>query len=92
VDIQQITRVIRALSKKPIVMIASVLEDSYVPGAVIGNAYEEDTITGKRTTQYIRTDLVSVYMRYTDRSHVDVYIVRKVRGRWRVESKKDWFL
>ena len=91
-DIQQITHVIRAVSKKPILMIASVLEDSYVPGAVTGNAYELDTTTGKRTPQYIRTDLVSVYMRYTDRSHVEVYSVRKVRGRWKIESRKDWFL
>jgi hypothetical protein len=91
-DIQQITRVIRAVTKKPILMIASVLEDSYVPGAVTGNAYEVDTVTGKRTPQYIRTDLVSVYMRYTVRSHVDVYSVRKVNGRWKIEVKKDWFL
>lgn len=91
-DIGQITRIIRAVTKKPILMIASVIEDRYVPGAITGNAYELDTNTGKRTPQYIRTDLVSVYMRYTDRSHVDVYIVRKVRGRWKIESKKDWFL
>ena len=91
-DVQQITRVIRAVTEKPILMIMSELEDNYVPGAVIGNAYELDTNTGKRTRQYIRTDLVSVYMRYTNRSHVDVYIVRKVRGRWKIESKKDWFL
>lgn len=91
-DIQQISRVIRAVTKKPILMIVSVIEDSYVPGAVTGNAYELDTNTGKRTPQYIRTDLVSVYMRYVDRSQVDVYTVRKVRGRWKIESKKDWFL
>lgn len=91
-DIQQITRVIRAVTKKPILMIAGVLEDTYVPGAVTGNAYELDTNTGKRKPQYIRTDLVSVYMRYTDRSHVDVYVVRKLRGRWTIESKKNWFL
>jgi len=91
-DIQQITRVIRAVTKKRILMIANVLEDSYVPGAVTGHAYELDTSTGKRTPQYIRTDLVSVYMRYTDRSHVDVYVVRKIRGRWKIESKKDWFI
>jgi hypothetical protein len=59
-DVQQITRVIGAVTNKPILMIASVLEDSYVRGAVIGNAYELDTNTGKRTPQYIRTDLVSV--------------------------------
>jgi hypothetical protein len=91
-DIQQITRVIGAVTDKPILMIAGVLEDSYVPGAVTGNAYELNTNTGKRTPQYIRTDLVSVYMPYIDRSHVEVYIVRKVRGRWKIEEKKDWFL
>jgi hypothetical protein len=84
--------VIRAATKKPILMIAGVLEDTYVPGAVTRNAYEVDTITGKRTPQYIRTDLVSVYMRYTDRSHVDVYSVRKTQGGWKIEAKKDWFL
>jgi hypothetical protein len=73
-------------------MIARVVEDNYVPGSVAGAAYEVDTKTGKRTAEYIRTDLVSVYMRYTDRSHVDVYTVRKERGRWRIDSKKDWFL
>jgi len=91
-DIQHITRVIGTITNKPILMIASVLEDSYVRGAVTGNAYELNTNTGKRTPKYIRTDLVSVYMPYTDRSHVDVYIVRKVRGRWKIEAKKDWFL
>lgn len=91
-DIQQITQVVGAVTKKPILMIMSELEDSYVPGAVTGNAYEIDTNTGKRSPQYIRTDLVSVYMRYTDRSHVEVYVVRKQRGRWKIEAKKDWFL
>lgn len=91
-EIQRISRAVRGVTKKPILMIASVLEESYVPGAITGNAYEVDTNTGKRTPQYIRTDLVSVYMGYTDRSHIDVYTVRKVRGRWKIESKKDWFL
>jgi hypothetical protein len=91
-DVQQITRVIGAVSSKPILMIASVLEDSYVRGAVTGNAYEVNTNTGERTPQYIRTDLASVYMSYANRSHVEVYIVRKMRGSWKIEAKKDWFL
>jgi hypothetical protein len=91
-DIRQITRVIGAVTSKPILMIASVLEDSYVRGAVTGNAYEINTNTGERTPQYIRTDLVCVYMSYADRSHVEVYTVRKVRQRWKIEAKKDWFL
>jgi hypothetical protein len=91
-DIQQITRVIGRVTSKPILMIASVLEDSYVHGAVTGNAYEININTGERTPQYIRTDLVSVYMSYTDRSHVEVYTVRKVGQRWKIEAKKDWFL
>lgn len=91
-DMQRISRAIRGVTKKPILMIANVLEDSYVPGAITGNAYEVDTNTSKRTPQYIRTDLVSVYMGYADRSHVDVYTVRKVGGRWKIESKQGWFL
>jgi hypothetical protein len=91
-DAKEIARVIRAVTGKRILFIATVVEDKYVPGAVTGNAFELDTATGKRKPHYIRTDLVSVYMQYTDRSHVDVYAVRKVRGRWKVESKKDWFI
>jgi hypothetical protein len=91
-DIQKITQVIGAVTNKPILMIAGVPEDRYVQGAVRENAYELNAITGKRTPQYIRTDIVSVYMPYTDRSHVEVYIVRKLRGRWKIEAKKDWFL
>jgi len=91
-DVRQIARVIRDVTKKPILVILGVTEDSYVPGAVTGNAYTLDTRTGKRTPLYIRTDLVSVYMRYTDRSHVDAYTVRKLRGRWKIESKDDRFL
>ena len=91
-DVREITRVIARVTKKPILMIVGVIEESPVPGAVKGGAYMLNTNTGERTPQYIRTDLVSVYMRYTDRSHVDVYAVRKVRGRWKIESKKDWFL
>ncbi|HWM24831.1 MAG TPA: hypothetical protein VNP98_08400 [Chthoniobacterales bacterium] len=45
-EIQRISRVIRGVTKKPILMIASVLEDSYVPGAITGNAYEVDTKIG----------------------------------------------
>ena len=91
-DVRQITRVVRNVSNKPIRLIMDVTEDSYVPGAVTGHAYALDTKTGKRIARYTRTDLVSVYMHYTDRSHVDVYTVRKVRGRWKVVSKDDWFL
>jgi hypothetical protein len=93
-DVRQIARVIREVTSKPILAIMGITADSYVPGAVTGHEYIVDIKTGKRTPQsnYIRTDRVSVYMHYSDRSHVDVYIVRKVCGRWKIESKKDWFL
>ena len=71
--------------------------DHYVPGAVLDHTYQENIKTGERIPcpvcpRYIRTDYVSVYMQYSDRSHVDVYIVRKVHGRWKIESKKDSFI
>jgi hypothetical protein len=92
-DIWQISRAIRRVTSKPILMIMSIDEEKRVPGAVVtGHSYLLDTKTGERKDQYTRTDLVSVYMRYTDRSHVDIYIVRKLRGRWKIEEKKDWFL
>ena len=91
-DIRQVCRAVRHVTTKPILVIMAVIEDTQVPGAVAGQAYIEDMTTGKRTPHYTRTDLVSVYMRYTDRSHVDLYTVRKVRGRWRIEEKTDWFL
>lgn len=91
-DVRQISRAIRDVTNKSILVIMDVTEDSYVPGAVTGHAYKEDVKTGKRIARYTRTDLVLVYMHYSNRSHVDVYTVRKVGGRWKVESKKDWFL
>lgn len=91
-DVHEIVGVVRSVTAKPILMIMSVTEEKFVPGAVTGHAYLLDTKTGKRTDQYTRTDLVSVYMRYRDRSHVDVYTVRKVRGRWKIEEKKNWFI
>jgi hypothetical protein len=91
-DAREIERVIRAVTAKRILFIATVVEDKFVPGAVKGDGYQENLTTGERKQEYIRTDLVSVYMRYTDSSHVDVYTVRKVRGRWKIESKKDWFI
>jgi hypothetical protein len=91
-DAKEIAHVIRAVTGKRILFIATVVEDKYVPGAVKGDGYRENLSTGERKQEWIRTDLVSVYMRYTDSSHVDVYTVRKVRGHWKVESKKDWFI
>jgi hypothetical protein len=92
-DIRQISRAIRRVTSKPILMIMSTDEEKPVPGSVVtGHSYLLDTTTGERKDQYTRTDLVSVYMRYTDRCHVDVYIVRKLRGQWKIEEKKDWFL
>lgn len=91
-DVREIVRVIRSVTAKPILVIVGAHEEKFVPGAVTGHAYLLDTKTGKRTDQFTRTDLVSVYMRYTDRSHVDVYTVRKVRGRWKIEKKVNWFI
>lgn len=92
-DIRQISRAIHSVTAKPILMIMGTDEEKRVPGSVVtGHSYLLDTKTGKRKYQYTRTDLVSVYVRYTDRSRVDVYIVRKLRGRWKIEEKKDWFL
>ena len=91
-DIGEVRRAVRRVTEKPILVIMGVIEDTHAPGAVVGQAYTLDVTTGKRIPRYTRTDLVSVYMRYTDRSHVAVYAVRKVRGRWRVEEKSDWFL
>jgi hypothetical protein len=68
-------------------------EDKRVPGTIVtGRSFELGLNTGKRTYRYTHTDLVSVYMTYKDRGHVDVYDVKKVAGRWTIVSKKDWFL
>jgi hypothetical protein len=92
-DVREITRVVRGVTAKPILMIISADEDKRVPGSIVtGRSYLLDVKSGKRTYQYTRTDLVSVYMRYTDRSHVDVYILRKRHGRWSIEEKKEWFI
>ncbi|MEY2574918.1 MAG: hypothetical protein QOF80_405 [Verrucomicrobiota bacterium] len=92
-DTRQISRAIRRVTAKPILMIMSTDEEKRVPGSVVtGHSYLLDTKTGKRKDLYTRTDLVSVYMHYKDRSHVDVYLVRKLRGQWKIEEKKDWFL
>ena len=88
---RDIIRVVHGATAKPILMFLSTDEEKRVPGSVItGRSYLLDVKSGKRTYQYTRTDLVCVYMRYTDRSHVDVYVVRKQHGRWRIEEKKDW--
>jgi len=92
-DVRQISRVIRNVTSKPIVVILGVDEDRHLPGTInTGKSFMLDLKTGKRTPRYTHTDVVSVYMTYKDRSHVDVYEVRKVAGRWKIESKKDWFL
>jgi hypothetical protein len=92
-DVREITRAVRGVTAKPILMIMGTNEEKPVPGSIItGRSYLLDVKSGKRTYQYTRTDLVAVYMRYADRSHVDVHIVRKKHGRWRIEEKKDWFI
>jgi hypothetical protein len=92
-DTREIIRLVRGVTAKPILFIKSVDEEKRVPGSIVtGRSYLLDVKSGKRTYQYTRTDLVSVYMRYTDRSHVDVYTVRKLHGRWKIEEKKDWFI
>ena len=93
-DIAEIKRVVRTVTAKPILVIMAATKANYFPGAVIRYAYLEDLGSGKRERipQYTRSDLVYVAMRYTDRSHVDVYAVRKVRCRWKIEEKIDWFV
>jgi len=92
-DVRDICRLIRRVTSKPILIIVDVDENKHLPGTVnTGKSFTLDLNTGKRTPRYTHTDLVSVYMTYKDRSHVDVYDVRKVGGRWKIESKKDWFL
>ena len=93
-DAAEIKRVLAAVTRKPILIIMAATRDKPFPGAVIRYDYLVDVKTGKQTPvpQYLRRDLVYVYMHYTDRSHVDVYSVRKVRGHWKVEEKKDWFI
>jgi hypothetical protein len=84
-DVRQISRVIRSVTSKPILVIMAVDADKRVPGAVItGRSFQLDLKTGKRTYRYTRTDLVSVYMTYKERAHVDVYEVKKVAGRWKI--------
>jgi hypothetical protein len=93
-DVAAIKRALRTRTTKPILLIMAATKDQYFPGAVIRYAYLVDVRSGKRERipQYTRSDLVYVYMRYTDRSHVDVYAVRKVRGHWKISEKKDWFI
>jgi hypothetical protein len=92
-DVLQITHLIRRVTNKPIQFIMSFTEDKYVPGAVVtGKAWMETVETGERTYLYTRTDLVSVYMDFKDRSHIEVYIVRKIDGRWQIDEKEDWSL
>jgi hypothetical protein len=88
-EVRQITRIMAGVTNKPILMIMGFDEDHYVPGAVTGYAYRTDLKTGKTVDRYTRTDLVSVIMHYTDRSHVDTYTLRKKHGRWRIQSKQD---
>jgi hypothetical protein len=93
-DTAEIKRVVGAVTRKPILFIMAATRDKPFAGAVIRYDYLVEVETGKQTPvpQYLRRDLVYVYMHYTDRSHVDVYTVRKVRGRWKVEEKKDSFI
>jgi hypothetical protein len=92
-DTREIIRLVRGVTAKPILFIKSVDEEKRVPGSVVtGRSYLLDMKTGKRRYQYTRTNLVSVYMQYTDRSHVDVYTVRKQNGRWKIQEKKEWFI
>ena len=93
-DIAEIKRVIGAVTRKPILLIISATRDKSFAGAVVRYDYLLDVQTLKQTPipQYLRRDLVYVYMRYKDRSHVDVYAVRKIRGHWKIEEKKDWFI
>ncbi|PYI91585.1 MAG: hypothetical protein DME97_13230 [Verrucomicrobia bacterium] len=93
-DTAEIKRVLGAVTRKPILLIMAATREKPFAGAVIRYEYLLNVETGKQTPvpQYLRRDLVYVYMHYTDRSHVDVYTVRKVRGRWKVEEKKDWFI
>lgn len=82
-----------AVTDKPILFIMGVTQDRYVPGAVVtGKAWMENVSTGEKTLQYTRTDLVSVWMKFADREHVDIYTVRKMHDRWKIEGKKDWAL
>jgi hypothetical protein len=91
-EIRQIKRVVASVTSKRILVIVGFDEDNYVPGAVTGYAYSIDVKSGKTKDRYTRTDLVSVIMQYTDRSHVDTYTVRKVHGRWKIQSKQEGFL
>ena len=93
-DTVEIRRAIGAVTRKPILLIISATRAKPFVDAVIRYDYEYDLQTHKQTPipQYLRRDFVYVYMHYTDRSHVDVYAVQKVKGHWKVVDKKDWFI
>jgi hypothetical protein len=93
-DTAEIKRVLAAVTRKPVLFMIAATRDKPFAGAIVRYDYLLDVKTGKKTRvpQYLRRDLVYVYMHYTDSSHVDVYTVRKVRGHWKVEEKKDWFI
>jgi hypothetical protein len=90
-DIRQIVRVIHERTDKPISWIQGDGSDKYVPGAVPRYTYLSDLKTKKTTPHlyYARTDRAFVYMQYSARLHVDVYVVLKLHGRWKIESKID---
>ena len=93
-DTAEITQVLSTVTRKPILVMIAATREKPFAGAVVRYDYLVDVRSGKQTPipQYLRRDMVYVYMRYTDRFHVDVYRVRKVRGHWRIEEKSDGFL
>src|SRR4051812_36273273 len=93
-DMAEIKRVIGAVTRTPILVVIAATREKPFVGAVIRYDYLADLQSGRETPipRYLRRDMVYVYMHYTDRSHVDVYTVRKVHGRWKIEEKKDCFI
>ena len=90
-DVRQISRVVRAVTAKPILFMMAVVEDDPVPGAVTGLAWIEDLATGTRTPRYTRTDWVDAYTRGSKKNLFNVYSIRKVHGKWkRVSTTIDW--
>jgi hypothetical protein len=88
-EMKEISRVVRTLTDKPILSIMAVVVDHPVPGAVTGLSWTEDLETGARAPRYTRTDWVTAYTRGSKKDHFNVYSIRKVHGRWTLESKTE---
>ena len=90
-DIQQICKVIAAMTAEPVKTISPVITEEYAPGAIPQpGTHIPAKGTPSSITLYARIDRVWVRTGYKDKSTGGWYDLQKLKDAWKIVRKSSW--